>query len=443
MASWKKVIVSGSIAELQKVIVDGDVSASVLSGSFFGDGSGLTGVAGSFPSTPLLGTSHDATKFFVSDGASKFLSGSQLAAYTFGKTSGDVVISSTGTATIQANSVALGTDTTGNYVATITAGDGINTTGAASGETISHTISVDSGSILPYISSSVFSTVSGDITITDGGVATIQANSVALGTDTTGDYVQSLTAGALIDLQNNSGEGATPTIDVDLTEAPEAAIANGDYILFLDGGATGAESKEAIADVATLFAGTGLTATNSVIAVDYGTSAGTAAQGNVSLTFSGTANEIELSTNTVSTVGGGGTVTIGLPNDVTIGNNLTVSGDLIVQGTTTELQVTNLNVEDQYILLNSGSTTGDTGIIFGGANGAANTGTALIWDFSYNGNDGRLGIVNTLAADATGTQTPNYVIAGVFEGTEANAATAQADHAGNIRIEGEDIFIYS
>jgi hypothetical protein len=49
---------------------------------------------------------------------------------------------------------------------------------------------------------------SADITIT----ATIQANSVALGTDTTGDYVSSLVAGTGIALSNNSGEGATPTI---------------------------------------------------------------------------------------------------------------------------------------------------------------------------------------------------------------------------------------
>jgi hypothetical protein len=47
-----------------------------------------------------------------------------------------------------------------------------------------------------------------------------------------------------------------------------AAIANGDFIMFLDGGATGETKLEALADVATLFAGSGLTASNSVIAVD-------------------------------------------------------------------------------------------------------------------------------------------------------------------------------
>ena len=121
---------------------------------------------------------------------------------------------------------------------------------------------------------------------------------------------------------------------------------------------------------------------------------------------------------------------------------LTVSGDLVVTGDTIESQVTNLNVEDKYILINSGSTSGDSGIIFGGADGTANQGVGLFWDNGYNSNDGRLGIVNSIAAGASGDQTPSYHIAGVFEGTEVNAATAQADHPGNIRVESDEIYIY-
>ena len=45
--------------------------------------------------------------------------------------------------TIEPNSVALGTDTTGNYVATISAGTGLSTTGANTGENIVHTISLN------------------------------------------------------------------------------------------------------------------------------------------------------------------------------------------------------------------------------------------------------------------------------------------------------------
>ena len=85
---------------------------------------------------------------------------------------------------------------------------------------------------------------------------TFRVNGSAIATSDT-----TYTAGDLLDLDGTE-------FDVDLTEAGEAAIANGDYILFLDGGATGTHAKENIADVATLFAGTGLTASSSVIAVD-------------------------------------------------------------------------------------------------------------------------------------------------------------------------------
>ena len=77
----------------------------------------------------------------------------------------------------------------------------------------------------------------------------IADNAVALGTKTTGNYVATLTAGALIDLQNNSGEGATPTIDVDLTELTdmtETAL-GADELVILDGGT--AQKRKAISEI--------------------------------------------------------------------------------------------------------------------------------------------------------------------------------------------------
>jgi len=46
-------------------------------------------------------------------------------------------------ATIAADSVALATDTTGNYAATITGGTGIDSSGATTGENIAHSLSLD------------------------------------------------------------------------------------------------------------------------------------------------------------------------------------------------------------------------------------------------------------------------------------------------------------
>jgi hypothetical protein len=56
--------------------------------------------------------------------------------------------------------------------------------------------------------------ISGDITINGAGVATIAANSVALGTDTTGNYMSDVSAGTGITVTHTPGEGSTATIAV-------------------------------------------------------------------------------------------------------------------------------------------------------------------------------------------------------------------------------------
>jgi len=101
----------------------------------------------------------------------------------------------------------------------------------------------------------------GDTLTIAGGTNVTTAMSGDTLTVTSTDTNTTYSAGTLLDL-------ATTTFNVDLTEAAEAVMANGDYILFLDGGATGSHAKEAIADVATLFAGDGLTASSSVMAVN-------------------------------------------------------------------------------------------------------------------------------------------------------------------------------
>ena len=114
--------------------------------------------------------------------------------------------------------------------------------------------------------------------------------------------------------------------------------------------------------------------------------------------------------------------------------------------TVTTLNTTNLNVEDQFLLLNSGSNSKDVGIVFGGTGGTSQQGKALVWDYSYKSNDGRLAISTTdVAWNATanfGAGTAGYYVGGVFLGSETDAATAKADHSGNIRVESDEIYIY-
>lgn len=377
MASWKKVLVSGSSAELSNLVVDQHVSASLFSGSFVGDGSGLTGLTSAAITTYTnagdnkLITSVDATSVQGEDNLT--FDGTTLTVTGRGSFTGGVTGSSF-TGSFVGDGSGLTSVSVGNA---LTAGSGLTSAGTFDGA-VARTFSVNSGSLLPYYSSSVFGTVSGDVTITTAGVASIANNVVD---------------------ENN---------------------------------------------LTTSVAGTGLAGGNgSALSVSYGSTAGTAAQGNTSVTFAGTANEIELSTNTFTTVGGGGSVTIGLPDNVTITSDLTVGGNITVSGDLTYLNTANLLVEDAFILLASGSAgTGDSGIIFGGSEGVAQSGSAVFWDASYNTNDGRLAVANGVGHGTTSPLTPAYSIAGVYEGTEANAATAQADHPGNIRIEAGEIYIY-
>tara|TARA_R100000734_G_C3318706_1_gene113193 strand:- start:2029 stop:3180 length:1152 start_codon:yes stop_codon:yes gene_type:complete len=127
---------------------------------------------------------------------------------------------------------------------------------------------------------------------------------------------------------------------------------------------------------------------------------------------------------------------------LTVTGNATITGNLTVTGDTIENQVSNLNVQDKFILLNSGSSTAtdESGIIFGGSEGAANSGSALFWNGDFNSNDGRLA-VGSAAASST-TATADYYVAGVVSGSSDIATGSQADHYGNIRIDNGDIYIY-
>jgi hypothetical protein len=82
---------------------------------------------------------------------------------------------------------------------------------------------------------------------------------------------------------------SSSTLNLDTNSLTEAAIADGDYIVFNDATDSNAPKKEALADVATLFAGTGLSASSSVLSVDASqtqiTSVGTIGTG----TWQGTA----------------------------------------------------------------------------------------------------------------------------------------------------------
>jgi len=209
------------------------------------------------------------------------------------------------------------------------------------------------------LSGSVSFDGSQDVTIT----ADIVADSVALGTDTTGDYVAGASAsGAGISVTGSGGEGSTLTIE-----------------------------------------NTGVTS------------------------LLGTDNEITVSASA-------GSITIGLPEDVTIGGDLVVTGDLTVSGSVTTLNTETLLVEDNLVTLNSnvtGTPTVNAGIEIERGD---STNAELIWDESADAwKAGLSGSVTTIsleghthtASDITDFETEvESVIDGYLVGSDAISITS-------------------
>jgi hypothetical protein len=167
----------------------------------------------------------------------------------------------TGTATIQPDSVALGTDTTGNYVATgAVSGTGLSGSSSSEGgtftvtsnatalNTVSAIVARDgsgnfaAGTVTAALSGNATTAtalatgrtigMTGDVVWTsasfDGsgnvtGTATIQANSVALGTDTTGNYVAVGAVSGTGLSGSSSSEGGTFTVTSNATNANTAS----------------------------------------------------------------------------------------------------------------------------------------------------------------------------------------------------------------------------
>jgi len=142
----------------------------------------------------------------------------------------------------------------------------------------------------------------------------------------------------------------------------------------------------------------------------------------------------------IDTSGAGNTITIAMADnysiagsgsigtDLTVGGDATITGDLTVNGTTTTVNSTNLNIEDKFILLSSGSTSGnDAGLVVAGQ------GASFGWDESE----------NRWAFDFAGATFDQTTIgADAYAAAVVTTDDANYQKNGNIRIESDEIYIY-
>ena len=440
MAEWKKVIVSGSDAVLN----------TVTASAFKGDGSALTGVAAGsldIDNFSALGGASVAQgdNLLISDGGTeKKVTFSNFEDSIFGNVSSDITIAAGGAATIAAdavtfakmqnissNNVILGNDdgadsavqelTAANVRTIINVEDGADVTDATN-VTAAGALMDSEVTSLALVKALTAAGISGSFVQASASFSTrVTANDAKLTANTS----NVTSAGALMDSEVTNlafVKGLTSGISEGNVFVATDSVADNDF-LRIDGteveGLTAAEVRTAI----NVENGADVTDTTNV-------------------TAAGALMDSEL-TNlaAVKAIDQGLTTT----SNVTF-NNVIATGNLDVQGTTTTLNTTNLNVEDQFILVNSGSNSKDAGIIFGGTGGTNQQGKALIWDYSFNSNDGRLAVSTTDVAWNNTTNfaggTAGYYVAGAFIGSSEDAATAKADHRGNIRVESGEVFIY-
>ena len=169
------------------------------------------------------------------------------------------------------------------------------------------------------------------------------------------------------------------------------------------------------------------------------------------VTIAGTSNEIETSQSD-------NTLTIGLPNDVTIGQDLTVTrnatitGNLTVNGSTTTVSSTNTTVSDNLFELNSGaaSNANDVGILI--ERGSTGDNAIFMWDESADrftlgtttataSDTGNLTITtgelvaNINGSNSTITNVPNSALAG------SGAITFAGDSGSDSAALGETVTV--
>lgn len=380
MATWKKLIVSGSVAELAAVSASVGVLVGTnqqiqttqagtrltgsFTGSFTGDGSNLTGVTATatFPATALTDiTNSTNTKFFINDDAGNATSGnkqitwenllSDIAGTNLSASSDSVNLNPTITGLTSVSATAFSGSFSGSFQ-----GDGSNLTGVAANLLIS-------GS-------------------TGGGTVDLKTQTLSV-------------VGTANEIET-SATGQTITVGL-----PDNVTLTGDLTV------GGNDIKSSGGTTAITLNGADVT-----VAGD--------------LTVSG--NDIKSSTNTVFTLSG---------QNASVAGNLSVGGNLVVSGDVTELQVTNLNIEDQFALFASGSATGlDAGII--ASSGSFATGSALYHDITSE----RWAVAKTVAASATAV-TPLEFVTTVKVTSGVPAAQEYGVGEMYVNTDNGDVWIYT
>jgi hypothetical protein len=383
MANWKKVIVSGSNAEL----------LTVTASFFKGDGSALTGV-------------------------------------------------------VAASANAL------------TAGSGLSAAGTYDGSA-ARTFTVNSGSLLPYFSSSIFGTVTGDITINSAGVSAIGAtkvtnamlagsiandkltnSTITIGTTSTALGATSTTIAGLVSVTSTgftgslTGNASTVTTNANLTGDVTSTGNATTLATVASAGTTGGSTAIPVITINAKGLTTGIT-TAAVVAP-----AGTLTGGTLA------SNVLASSLTSVGTLAGLTATGTAALATLTVSGDATVTGNLSVAGTASFTNTDNLNIKDKFILINSGSAAlADSGWVT--QYNAAGSGSAFYLEAASAGTFGRFAVAYDVIGTST-SLTPDEFVVTARVSASADIPTnptwgGSSNGSGNMFINSltGDVYIYS
>ena len=282
---------------------------------------------------------------------------------------------------------------------TITAGAGIDTSISQKTLTISGEDASTSNKGVASFSSADFDVSSGAVTVKSGGITNTQlagsiandklSNSSITVTDGSSSTATSLggtitfTAGEGMDVSESSGTLTFAGEDATSSNKGIASFSTDNFDVS-SGAVTIKDSGISNDELAGSIANSKL-ANSSFTLVDTSSTSTQITLGET-LKIQGTTNEVDTSVS-------GDTITIGLPDNVTITGNLTVNG------TTTTVSSTNTTLADSLLELNSGATSNanDTGIIM--ERGSTGDNAIMMWDESA---DKFVVATTTATADSTG-----------------------------------------
>ena len=412
MAEWKKVIVSGSSAELADLTLD--TALTVANG-----GTGLT--------------TSGVNNFLVGNGAASLTTVGSNGTGTVVRTNGATGLIATGSFTGSFTGDGSGlTGVIGTISNALTDGNGITDFSFDGSAAVSISVEADAttgGDVKPVNITATgvgfdISTIDGAALITSGGelAVNVDGSSIEVASDAlrvkAAGITNDMLAGSIanVKLVNDSVTLGTTEVDLGTTAATL------DGLTLTDVKATGSFTGSFKGD------GAGLTGLVSTLNTEGDTGTGT----------------IDLLTQTIDIAGGTNintsvsaqTITINLDSDITV-NDAVIEGDLVVNGTASFANTQNLLVADRFVLFASGSTTtGDGGIVVQQA-------TQDVGElFGYDASVTRWGLDTAFNAEDS-SFTPEAYMSAVVDIDAGHSDIARYQKNGNIKINSGDIYIYS